>query len=143
MKRAVMIAILFLPAAALDARAAPGCVYQDAYLFSSPDYVGGLIGTIPAPAPVEVVQRGKKWSLISYDGQTGYVSTSHLSRNSRAQADPPPSVYDESVAAPTPFWTGSWGPDWTSRTEWSRESAVPPSDPAWAACGGSSGAKPR
>jgi hypothetical protein len=139
MKRALLIASLFLSAMSAG-EARPGCVYTDANLFTSPAYLGGLIGTIPAPAPVEVVQRGQKWSLVSYDGESGYIRTRRLSPKSRTQPDPPPAVYDQSIGAETPFWSSApWTPDWKSRTYWSRQSQIPTSDPAWAACGGAPG----
>ncbi|WP_457796007.1 hypothetical protein [Methylocystis sp. S23] len=79
--------------AASPALARPGCVHQDAFLFTDPTYTGNLIGTIPAPAPVEVVRTGPKWSIISYDGESGYVATRHLSPASGARSDPPPGRY--------------------------------------------------
>lgn len=78
MKR-VRIAVVLFAAASSTAQANPGCIYTDFYLFTNPSYLGGLIGTIPAPAPVEVVRKGRKWSIVSYDGKSGYVKTSHLS----------------------------------------------------------------
>jgi hypothetical protein len=74
------------------ALARPGCVFQDAHVFTTQTYGRSLIGTIPAPAPVEVVRLGKKWSIISYDGESGYVATAHLSPRSGTRADPPPGV---------------------------------------------------
>jgi hypothetical protein len=136
MKRALLISTSLFVAAS-PAEAQPSCVYTDANLFTSPAYLGGLIGTIPAPAPVEIVQRGRKWSLVSYDGESGYIRSSRLSPNSRARSDPPPAIYDQSIGAETPIWPSApWTPDWKSRSHWSGQSQIPASDPAWAACGG-------
>ena len=141
MKR-VTVAVVLSTVTALPVLADPGCIYTDSYLFTNPSYLGGLIGTIPAPAPVEVVRKGKKWSIVSYDGESGYVKTSHLSPRSGARADPPPVVYDQSVAGAYPAFSS--GPNsflgftsnWTSRTNWSRESSIPADDPSWSACRG-------
>jgi hypothetical protein len=141
MKR-VTVAVILSTVTASPVLADPGCIYTDSYLFTNPSYLGGLIGTIPAPAPVEVVRKGKKWSIVSYDGESGYVKTSHLSPRSGARADPPPVVYDQSIAGAYPAFSS--GPNsflgftsnWTSRTNWSRESSIPADDPSWSACGG-------
>lgn len=139
MKRALLASTLLLPAVSA-ATARPGCVYTDANLFTSSAYLGGLIGTIPAPAPVEIVQRGRKWSLVSYDGESGYIRTRHLSPKSQARPDPPPAIYDQSIGAETPTWPSApWTPDWKSRTHWRGPSQIPASDPAWEACGGAFG----
>lgn len=149
MKLAATAASVLLIIAVSCAQARPGCVYQDAFLFSDPTYLGSLIGTIPAPAPVEVVRKGKKWSIISYDGESGYVATSHLVPGSKTRPDPPPIKYDQSrsLRQPLTSWTGPnyfWGYNrsyWTSRRDWSRETYLAPDDPAWAACGLSVGGK--
>jgi hypothetical protein len=140
MKR-VTIAVALSVAAVATARANPGCIYTDAYLFANPSYLGGLIGTIPAPAPVEVVRKGRKWSIVSYDGESGYVKSSHLSARSGVRADPPPVVYDQSVAGRYPAFSSSpdsflgFTSNWTSRTNWNRVSSISADDPSWAACG--------
>lgn len=139
MKR-VTVAFVFSAVAFLPAKAGPGCIYTDSYLFSNPSYLGGLIGTIPAPAPVEVVRKGKKWSIVSYDGESGYVKTSHLSPRSGARPDPPPVVYDQSVAGHYPAFSSSPSSflsftSWTSRTNWNRKSSIRADDPSWSACG--------
>jgi hypothetical protein len=149
--------------AASPAEAGLRCVFQDAYVFTDPSYTGALIGTIPAPAPVELVRLGPKWSLISYDGESGYVATRHLIRNSGAAADPPPGD-DYGAAAglrrdidpqtlmnwPYPgarfglgsrwsdptFYAGLRGSHWTSRTHWRRTTYRAPNDPAWSVCSG-------
>ena len=75
-----------------SAVARPACLYQDANLRGGPGSSYYLIGTIPAPAPVVLVRLGIKWSLISYDGETGYVATAHLSPGKGVPNDPPPSA---------------------------------------------------
>lgn len=143
MKLRTLVFALMSTLSANAAQAGPGCLYQDAFLFSDPTYLGGLIGTIPAPTPVEVVRKGRKWSIISYNGESGYVATRHLSPGSRTRPDPPPLDYDQTLTLrqPLAFWSGPnyfWGYNrsyWTSRRNWSRESYLSPDDPAWAACG--------
>jgi len=71
------------------ASASPACVYQDSALRGGPGDSYYLIGTIPAAARVVLVQLRPRWSLISYDGETGYVATAHLSPHSGARSDPP------------------------------------------------------
>jgi len=71
------------------ASGSPACIYQDAALRGGPGDSYYLIGTIPAPARVVLVQLRPRWSLISYDGETGYVATAHLSPQSGARPDPP------------------------------------------------------
>lgn len=157
---APMLAFGLLASAAL---ARPGCVFQDAFLFTDPTYNGYLIGTIPAPAPVELVRMGKNWSIISYDGETGYVATRHLVPNSGARADPPPGIWRQRLTLrreidPLFYWPdggrfglrgrafgGQFAGDgyfsgfrrspWTDRTNWRRVSYLGPDSPKWAACG--------
>lgn len=95
----VLAACLALAAPAAMAR--PACVYQDAFLFDSTTYNAYLVGTIPAPAPVELVRLGRKWSFVSYDGESGYVATRHLISNSGARPDPPPGVWEQEAESQT------------------------------------------
>jgi Bacterial SH3 domain len=85
----VTLSLVVLALASGEARTEPACVYQDAALRGGPGSSYYLIGTIPAAARVILVQKRPRWSLISYDGETGYVSTAHLSPRSGARADPP------------------------------------------------------
>jgi hypothetical protein len=154
--------VLASTAAVPAALAKPGCIFQDAHVFTTPAYGAGLIGTIPAPAPVQVVRRGEKWSLVSYDGESGYVATAHLSPRSALRADPPPSVGYVSPSnvlrreidpLTIAFWPyGGRGPfvgsrfggasyfsgfrrsGWTDRTNWRRDQRLSADDSAWAAC---------
>jgi hypothetical protein len=71
------------------AQAKPGCVFQDAALRSGPGSSEYLIGVIPANSSIVLVRRGEKWSIVSYDGETGYLATRHLSRERRGAGDPP------------------------------------------------------
>jgi uncharacterized protein YraI len=92
MRRSVgLVAICVLALSPGAARARPGCIYQNAHLRIGPGSNYPLIGTIPAPTPVVLVRQGPKWSIVSFDGETGYVATRHLSRRSGAPPDPPPS----------------------------------------------------
>jgi len=97
----VALSLSLLAFAIGEARAAPACVYQNAALRRGPSNSSYLIGTIPAPARVILVQKRAKWSLISYDGETGYVATAHLSPHSGARADPP--AYVQSLAPGRPL----------------------------------------
>jgi uncharacterized protein YgiM (DUF1202 family) len=93
--------MLVLAFASGEARATPACVYQNAALRRGPSNSSYLIGTIPAPARVILVQKRPRWSLISYDGETGYVATAHLSPHSGARPDPP--AYVQSLTPGRPI----------------------------------------
>jgi len=95
-RRARIFALIALPALSGGAQASPACIYQDAALRGGPGSSYYLIGTIPAPARVTLLQLKPQWSMISYDGETGYVATAHLSPYSGARPDPP--AYAQSLA---------------------------------------------
>jgi len=85
----VLATTVLLGLGVCGAGASPACVYQDAALRGGPGDSFYLIGTIPASARVVLLQRRERWSLVSYDGETGYVATAHLSQRSGAPPDPP------------------------------------------------------
>lgn len=93
MKRAVFsLGVVVLAAASPSpSRARPACVHRDARLYREASDHSSLIGTIPAPTPVVLVRAGDKWSMVSYDGETGYLLSAHLSPGAAIPADPPPS----------------------------------------------------
>ncbi|WP_036286790.1 hypothetical protein [Methylosinus sp. PW1] len=84
---------IFRAAAALlglagSAAAKPACVFQDAALRGDAGSAEHLIGVIPALSPIVLVRQGPKWSIVSFDGETGYVQTRHLTPFG-GPADPP------------------------------------------------------
>jgi len=70
------------------AAARPACVFQDAALRGGAGGGEYLVGVIPAFSPIVLVREGPKWSIVSYDGETGYVATRHLTPFG-GPADPP------------------------------------------------------
>ncbi|WP_400768279.1 hypothetical protein [Methylosinus sporium] len=58
--------------------ARPACVFQDAALRSDAGSGEHLIGVIPALSSIVLVRQGPKWSIVSYDGETGYIQTRRL-----------------------------------------------------------------
>jgi len=77
--------VAFLGVGIPTAKAVPACIYQDAALRAGPGNGYYLVGTIPAPARVILVQRRARWSLISYDGETGAMSRPRISRRGAAR----------------------------------------------------------
>ncbi|MBG0811381.1 hypothetical protein IY145_18690 [Methylosinus sp. H3A] len=71
-----------------SAAARPACVFQDAALRGDAGSGEHLIGVIPALSPIVLVRQGPKWSIVSFDGETGYVQTRHLTPFG-GPADPP------------------------------------------------------
>jgi len=70
------------------ALAKPACVFQDAALRGGAGSGEHLIGVIPALSPIVLVRQGPKWSIVSFDGETGYVAARHLTPFG-GPADPP------------------------------------------------------
>lgn len=70
------------------AAAKPACVFQDAALRSGAGADEHLVGVIPAYSPIVLVREGPRWSIVSYDGETGFVATRHLAPFG-GPADPP------------------------------------------------------
>jgi len=67
---------VLLVTAAQGAIAEPAILRAAASLRSGPAEGRAALETLPKGAAVDIERRGRRWSLVSYEGRRGYVATS-------------------------------------------------------------------
>jgi hypothetical protein len=76
--RSTLFAVLGCVLLASAAAARPGYLAYNAVLHVEPDMSSPPIGTIPAGTLIHLVRRDKVWSIVSFDGETGYLLSNLL-----------------------------------------------------------------
>ena len=76
--RSSLFAILGWTILASAAAAKPGHLAYNAVLYVDRDMSSAPIARIPAGTLIHLVRRDKVWSMVSFDGQTGYLLSNLL-----------------------------------------------------------------
>jgi hypothetical protein len=84
-----LVAGLACAATASSALARPSRLVYDAALRVGPGLSYPAIGTIPAGTQINLVRQDKVWSIVSYDGETGYLLTNSVTGRLGFRPDPP------------------------------------------------------
>jgi len=91
--RSSFFAILGWVLLATTAAARPSHLAYNAVLYVEPDMGSAPIGTIPAGTLIHLVRRDKVWSIVSYDGETGYLLSNLLIDSRNAHPGIPRGLY--------------------------------------------------
>jgi len=75
------------------AAAGPAHLAYNAVLYGERDLGSARIARIPAGTPIHLVRRDKIWSMVSFDGETGYLLSNLVVGGHDTRPGIPPGLY--------------------------------------------------
>jgi hypothetical protein len=117
--RSFLFAILGWSLLANGAAARPDHLAYSAVLYAERDMSSAPIARIPAGAPIHLVRREKVWSMVSFDGETGYLLSNLLAGGPNTHPGIPrgfyPSGGDTAIRRVDPMPAGPYSYYFTGR----------------------------